>query len=242
MAWLDETGAIPSVAGRVDGTCDSCFGAVKIAPDGNPYRRCYNCRNYHGCIDALIPIAYSIDSGLESMLHRFKDWRGYSWLGKSFGSLLYSFWGAHAECVFSAYGDFDVVLPVPNNNASRTFDHLASLNVCLGNGPILPLTHGILTRRQEVPRPERGELVPEAYAVSDADIIADANILLFDDTWTSGSSTASAATSLKQSGAASVVVLTLGRQLNLSNSYGTSEEIASQVIERGWTGKCILCA
>lgn len=241
MTWLAESRAIPSVAGRVDGTCDLCFGAVKLDPGGDPYRRCFNCRSYQDYVDALISAVYSLDSGLESMLHRFKDWQGYAWLAGAFGSLLHSFWSAHAACIYSAHGNLDLLVPVPSNNAGRAFDHLASLNTSLSSGPILPLVHGILTRRQEVPRPMRGQLAPEAFAVTDPDAVADANVLLFDDTWTSGSSTASAAASLKRSGAASVVVLTLGRQLNVTNAYGTSEEIATQVIERGWTGKCVLC-
>lgn len=68
-------------------------------------------------------------------------------------------------------------------------------------------------------------------------------MLLLDDTWTSGASAASTAAALKDAGAIHVTVLTLGRQLNTGNHFGSSETIYDERHRESWNlGQCILCS
>lgn len=90
--------------------------------------------------------------------------------------------------------------------------------------------------------PGRGELKPAPYTVEPF-YVESSSVLLLDDTWTSGRSAASAAQALKDAGAAHVSVLTLGRQLNLSNAYGSTAKIYEDSARERWDLRaCVLCA
>jgi phosphoribosylpyrophosphate synthetase len=69
----------------------------------------------------------------------------------------------------------------------------------------------------------RGKIVPNLFIASPS--VNGARVLLFDDTFTTGGTVASAAHALKQRGAVSVVALSIGRQLRAD--WDPSKELIS---------------
>lgn len=248
LGWLDEQSLVHPVAPVPAGACIRCFGAVGgLRYDGRPFDECSVC---HGVaddpLDGFVPIAYSTDDTLESMLHRFKDWPRYqwgdcSWLKFPLGVLLAEFWRQHHRCLARTYGDFDLTVAVPGDDSVREFDHLAELNNVLGH-PTLNLIEDIVERNPAETRPRRQEVRASAYTILRPGLVRDARVLLVDDTWTSGASMRSTAATLRSAGATSVVGLTLGRQLNATSGFGTTDLILGQLSDRADDGRCILCA
>ncbi|MGI5187653.1 hypothetical protein ACQEVI_05845 [Promicromonospora sp. CA-289599] len=161
-------------------------------------------------------------------------------------SLLTVFVREHADCIEGDASGIDVAMLVPSDNQSRTFGHLDELlHGVIANDPVtrrFNWSPGAIVRDRLTKRPERGELKPRAYKVDPRDV-SDASVLLLDDTWTSGSSAASAAAALKAAGAHNVTVLTLGRQLNLGSNFGSTEAICHDRRGALWSrDRCVLCA
>lgn len=245
--WLaDLDGVLVPVAPQHPHACQLCLGSSGYL-DGGPatWNRCSNCKGYAGAVDSFIPITYSLDAGLESMLHRYKDFQGYDWLGWALSSLLHEFLEAHSGCVEAeAGGTVDVATIVPSND-QRAFNHLEQLVFgVVENDPLAQLWNwetSFLSRAPATPRPARGHLTPDAYVVAPF-VVEGSRVLLLDDTWTSGSSAASAAAALKRAGAVRVVVLALGRQLNLTTAYGSTREVFDDQSAEEWRlDTCVVC-
>lgn len=250
LAWMeDQDDLLLPVAPRHERSCTLCFGASGYldAESSQTWARCYHCHRYGDAVDALISVTYSVDAGLESMLHRYKDFVGHKWLRKPLSSLLHQFVQAHDECIDSlaGRGHFDVATIVPSNG-TRSFNHLERLLKGVVSGdPILARWAwdlDFLSRDASTTRPARGQLKPEAYLV-DPFVVEGSSVLLLDDTWTSGSSAASSAQALKDAGANDVTVMTLGRQLNVAGGFGSSEEIYEDAQRDVWDLRdCVVCA
>ena len=172
IAWLRRQGdVLLPVAPRHERACASCYGASRPI-DGGPktWNRCSNCFRYNGAVDCLIPITYSIDMGLESMLHRYKDFEGYGWLRYPLASLLHKFIDTHGNCIDlqSPRGRIDVATVVPPNDP-RAFNHLVRLlHGAVDGDPLMSRWNwdmDLLFRDTETTRPKRGELKPSAYTV-----------------------------------------------------------------------------
>jgi len=249
LAWLeDEHDVLLPVAPRHERSCALCYGASGYL-DGGPetWHLCPHCHGYGGAVDNLIPMTYSIDSGLESMLHRYKDFDGYPWLTKPLASLLHQFVVHHGDCIdsLSLSGQFDVATIVPSDG-DRSFNHLERLlKGVVKDDPVWSRwnwDNDFLSRSPATLRPRRGELKPEAYLV-DLFVVEGTSVLLLDDTWTSGSSAASSAAALKEAGANDVTVVTLGRQLNFAAAFGSSQEIYDDIASEPWDlRECVVCA
>lgn len=241
LNWMISENVLHEVAPLPERSCGLCGGPVGVMHDGKPFPRCIVCRSYGNVIDSFVPASYSLDIGLESMLHMYKDWPNYTWLGLPLGSLFFARSLAHRTCIESRFGAIDVAVPVPSDNINRYFDHLRALVCSVATGEtLLPWNWDTLKRNRNFPRPPRRTLYPEAYEVR-GDAIRGRRVLLFDDTWTSGSSIASSAAVLKSAGARSVVATALGRQLKTDGQYYNTQEIISAVRARRWGVHCVLC-
>ena len=220
--------------------CRVCHGAVGYGWDEEPYGRCQHCLNYVGSLDAVVPITYSVDSGMESLLHRYKDFgMRYRWMAAPLASLTAEFLSRHIRCLETRGDRFDFALTMPSGNAERDFDHLQTAIDLVDEWPV-EWRHDLLGKARPG-RPGRGDVDPSYFGVSPARAVRGANVLLFDDTWTSGSSVASAGECLRDHGARSVVALTVGRQLKAG--FGTSDElIAAAKRERFSLDRCVICA
>jgi predicted amidophosphoribosyltransferase len=247
MDWLEANSVLVPTAPRPDDSCETCQGAVGARDDGQFYDSCYQCGGYNGELDTFVPITYSVASGLESVLHRFKDFGDqYSWMANPLGSLLTTFLSRHRECIEADAGGIDVAAYVPSNNRNRAFNQLDRIVDAVKGSPVrgwFPWDNEVITRDFSETRPGRAEVKPDAYAV-DADAVRGRSVLLLDDTWTSGSSLVSSAAALKRAGASYVLGLTIGRQLNESGHYGSTDEILADVRGgRRWTDDdCVLCS
>ncbi|MBO3084102.1 ComF family protein [Cellulomonas fengjieae] len=244
MRWLDEEGLLQPVAPAPSRSCRRCFGAVG-ARDGRLFDHCPQCGPLRSDpLDGFVPVLYTTDGALESMLHSFKDWheRGladHTWLKIPLGCILADFWGRHAACVDQFYGRFDLVLAVPSDNRTRRYSQLSLINE-LRQTPTLDLVEGVVMRDFTQRRPPRRGYEPGAYVVPDPRLVAGRAILLVDDTWTTGATLRSTAGALKLAGAASVVAFTLGRQL--SPGFGNSADLLHEIGGRSWSATCVLCA
>ncbi len=241
MGWLLQQDVLREAAPRPAASCSLCGGAVGMTYSGSPFSRCPQCNRYGDALDALVPMTYSLDQGLESMLHRYKDF-GVTWLEGPLWSLQWHFTSRHGDCIKKAYGPFDLALTIPSNNTTRGFNHLQRITQPPDDRqPAFSWRHDTIGRVPGVSRPGRGELKPEAYRIVDG-AVDGKSVILFDDTWTSGSSIASAAAVLRESGATSVTALTLGRQLNSSSTYLNNQELVGEVRARGWGSSCVICS
>jgi predicted amidophosphoribosyltransferase len=138
------------------------------------------------------------------------------WLVRPLGALLNAVLERHWEHLTGRFGPVDMVAPVPSHPAIRDgYDHVRAIVV-----PYLDaewargrLAFDALVRT----RPARdGRHVDQAlFAVPDGALVTGRRIALLDDTFTRGATLASAAAALHGAGAASVIGVTIGRQLNL---------------------------
>jgi predicted amidophosphoribosyltransferase len=243
MSWLDDEDVLAPTSPRPEASCELCGGAVGPYGDGGYWPRCAQCRNYSEALDEFVPISYSMSTGLESALHKFKDFENYGWLQAPLGALLYTFLDHHRECIENAVEGVDIATFVPADNRQRTFSPLQQVLDALTENPIedwYSWDPGAIARDFATSRPRRGEEKPEAYVVK---AISGMSVLLLDDTWTSGASMVSSAAALKQAGARAVIGLTLGRQLNIDGHFGSTDTIRASVSARAWRStECLLCS
>lgn len=246
MDWMVEQGDILiPVAPMHPRTCRVCLGAVGVRYDGDTWATCQHCAQYGAAIDEFVPITYSIDAGIEGMLHRYKD-QGVHWLNSPLGVLLYVFLRRHAGCLEGAAGGIDLATAVPSNDRARSFNQLdRMMRGVVEKDPVLAMFEwdlSLIERNFATSRPARGELKPEAYVVPGG-ALGGESVLLLDDLWTSGSSTASAAAALKDAGARHVTVLTIGRHLHAGSGFGTTQEILDDRRDAEWSSRaCVLCS
>jgi predicted amidophosphoribosyltransferase len=262
--WVDfarRSGLLSAVAPRLDGTCSECWGATGLDDDGDPYDTCYHCGRYYTefrqvgrvlhwperVLTAFVPITYSLDSGLEALLHTYKRQplnRENDKRATLLGSLLRVFLAHHRACIDEVAGPISHATTVPPRIA-RAFrpmvEILGRVSGPNGSDPWnLPWNHG-LVRRVRSDKHKRGEMDPGFYELQAGVDLTGANVLLLDDTWTSGVSMASVARLLKDAGAAGVIGLTLGRQLGTDN-YGTTQYVRAVAESRAWDeSSCVLC-
>ncbi|MGW0934779.1 phosphoribosyltransferase [Streptomyces sp. NPDC002666] len=118
----------------------------------------------------------------------------------------------HLECIEHAYGGpFDMGVTMPSSKGNGT-NHLDDLLACIQKWPIV-WRQGVLTKkRSEAAADRRQQVVPDLFA-ADPDVNGK-RVLLLDDTFTSGGTMASAARTLRDAGAACVIGISFGRQLN----------------------------
>lgn len=235
IEWIGSEAAAHPIVQLPGLSCELCCGSVE---EGDDF--CYPCRRFYGPeVGAVIPIATSFTDGVESMIKQFKDGQEQDrWLVRPLSAMVRQFLAGHFDCIRSRYGTPDLVVTVPNNNVYRTFDHVRDI---VDGFDAAPMDPGVLLRDHNVRKPERQQVKPSAYVVKSD--LSGRVVLLIDDLWTSGGTSASAAAALKSAGAASVICLVVGRQQNLHGSFGTTKDLIGVTRDRTWSpGVCVLCA
>ncbi|MGV9620322.1 ComF family protein [Streptomyces tendae] len=159
-------------------------------------------------------MCYSVHDGLESILWRSKNYHEDAWLRLPLGSLLWTFMKHHIECIEAFYGGaFDVHIAMPSHSSTRGgVSHLDTLIGNVQNFAPYWNSEALVKNDASKAGTRRGRIVTDLFTAKPA--VNGKRVLLFDDTFTTGGSMASAAHALKRSGAVSVVGLTFGRQLN----------------------------
>lgn len=231
VQWLREQHAAPSVLPEDAGTCSLCRAPTRVGPQGTPYERCYDCRHtLSSALDGFVPICYSLNAGLEGILARVKNEPSYVWLRLPLGSLLCTFMAQHLQCVEKFYGgEFDLRVAIPSHSSTRGgLRHLDAVIDAVRNFSS-EWTSGVLVKNEaSKAETRRAQIVPGLFTASPA--VMGRRILLFDDTFTTGGTMASAAYALKQAGASSVVGISFGRQLKAD--WKDSREFAASLVDR----------
>lgn len=234
--WLAGQHVAPSVRSDEVGVCSLCRTPTSVGSWGTPYEQCMECRSkYSGILDGFVPMCYSIHEGLESLIWRSKNDPDGWWLKLPLASLLWTFTQKHIPCLEAAYGGpFDLRLTTPSHPGTRNgVNHLEDI---VRRVPSMIDQWDFTTLQKSSPRKAetRRRSIDENAFVADASVNGK-RVLLLDDTYTSGSTLASAAYALKKSGAKSVVGLTFGRQLgaNWDLSRSLVEDVRSRELEIG---------
>lgn len=192
------------------GVCHVCRG-----PASAPYSRCYQCEQQHRSAggvtaDVVAFISYAVKE--EQHAHNLAVYKAsYSpaLVRTRLISLLTVFMVDHLQCLWQAAGVMAAhTAAVVPSTRGRTGPHpLQSLIGARVGLPWLPLAADpSVTSEGRDFHPGRFS-VPAQTAVP----VSGTTVLLFDDTWTTGSRVQSAAFALKAAGAARVVAVVLGR-------------------------------
>jgi predicted amidophosphoribosyltransferase len=245
VSWADREGLLQGIAGCDADRCPHCFGATFEGAV-----TCQNCAGYadldgwtmHHVIDLVVPITYSPDNGLESLLHRYK-WSDpgerRDRFGSAIASMLYTFLARHGACL-EADGpiDFAVVVPPTKDRGWKPLRYAIERRIRV-DWP-LPWRFDLVTKIG-AERPGRGHMRPDLYGLTDSDEVDGQSILVVDDTWTSGSTMASVAQLLKAAGAARVVGVPIGRQVH-GSTFGNSQALYDAAQNTPWSeSRCLVC-
>ncbi len=190
--------------------CELCFDLT------GGHLRCYGCAHNGQWLDLVAPISYSVAH--EQLHHALAGYkRPPEEVAKRFevelAAVLWRHLAAHEQCVALATGvrqQFDLVTTVPSSSPSRAETHPLCRIVGELCGPTRDRYERLLLRTN------RGT-VPHTPSLEKFEPIRDldgANILLIDDTWTTGANAQSAASALKSAGARKVAAVVIGRHLH----------------------------
>ncbi|MGH9244908.1 MAG: hypothetical protein ACRD29_11440, partial [Acidimicrobiales bacterium] len=229
---------LPRRSALVVRSCDPHTLTTNDAHAINKSVRQHPCGRYGAAIQLMVPIVYSIPEGLESALHKFKDWGvSYRWLALPLGSIVSEFLAHHLGCIERVVGGIDTAGLTPTGG-KRDFVPLETMINAVTEWP-LEWDFGLLETARDG-RPARGSLDPSFYSLGAGRHVTNQAILLVDDTWTTGATIASAAQRLHLAGARSVVALTIGRQLGAG--WGNSDDLIESSRNRPFPADgCVLC-
>ena len=160
--------------------------------------------------DIVVPVSYSVaGTGYARALWRYKsDGCDQDAAGRALLAMLLVFLHDHGRCIWTrARMAAPAHVAVVPSGRGRPGTHPLRALV----QPYLALRWADLTVCAAEPVQAR-DLDPGRFRAGGR--LAGANVLLLDDTWTSGSSAQSAAIALKRAGAGGVAVVTLGRHVN----------------------------
>lgn len=222
MPGLGTSGAIASAEGYSavlvappapgGGTCATCR-----APVGNRAVCCGSCARLPGILDTVLPISLSVAGG---RLHR--ELRGYKddpaetvrdAFTQGLAAVLNRFLSTHEACLATAagVGEFGMVTTVPSRWADadaarsrlrRIVGRLCEATASRYERLLAPCGHPVPARAWR----------PSRYRPLRA--LSGSNVLLVDDTWTSGASAQAAAHALRSAGAAVVALVVIGRHVD----------------------------
>jgi len=213
--------------------CRVCRGSV-----AGGFSRCYQCELHHSAAgrllaDAVLPVAYAVKgSQFAADLWRYKD--GDREAGEKLRALLGDFLRDHGPCAWRAAGMAappGKVAVVPSGQGRPGVHPLVPLVASCVRLPDVPLS----ARAPDVPR---GREIGFGWLHVDGPVAGE-NVLVVEDTWVSGGSAQSVAVALKLAGAARVVVVVLGRHVNLAHPRSASLAPALRDGTRGPGHECL---
>jgi predicted amidophosphoribosyltransferase len=200
------------------GVCRACFNLT----DG--YDRCYACAHTPQCLDAILPISYSVaHEQLHHVLATYK--RSHGATPRRFtvelAAVLWRHLARHESCLARAAStpSFDLVAVVPSSDRQRDDVHPLRHIVAELVTPTRNRYARVLQRSSQAVAPHN--FSAEKYEVNSP--VSGRSVLLIDDTWTTGANAQSAAAALKQAGATNVASLVVGRHVN--REWGQNDRI-----------------
>jgi predicted amidophosphoribosyltransferase len=217
------------------GVCVRCFNLTC------GFDRCYACAAGGQRLAAVVPISYSVAGeplhGILSAYKREAD-PSVSQAAAEITAILWRWLELHEACVAAAAGagGFDLVTTVPSSDVTRDERHPLRRIVGELTGPTRGRHERVLRRTAANVTPRRFD--PARFQATRP--LAGAEILLIDDTWTSGASAQSAGAALLAAGAARVAAVVVGRHLN--PGWGENRR-RLQALRTGFDfAACPLCA
>ena len=219
------------------GVCVRCFNFTR-EPD---YELCYACATGEQHLDAMVPIAYSVAH--EQLHHDLVRYKRYAdpWVEMAVARLaliLGRFLPLHEQCVASTAGAtaFDVVTTVPSGQIGQ--DEFHPLRRIVGE-----MVASTAERYERLLRRSSASVRARAFDPARYRAVRPltaANVLLIDDTWTTGASAQSAAAALKAAGAARVGAVVIGRHLN--REWFENDQRLRRIAQPLRRSVCALCA
>lgn len=217
------------------GVCVDCFNFTR------GFSRCFACSRSERQLAAIVPISYSI--GHEYLHHLLASYKRLppdraAPAVSQLSAILGRFLELHEACVAAAAGvdRFELVTTVPSSDLIRDESHPLRRIV----GEIVgPTRH----RHERLLRPTSAPVESHHFDVRRCAAtrpLHGADVLLIDDTWTTGASAQSAAAALRVAGARTVAVVVIGRHLN-RDWYENDRHLAELSTRFDWS-TCALCA
>ena len=205
-------GYLVAVPVAADGVCDICHGAP------NPgYRRCFSCATTSAQVAHpvanVVPISlYEVGGQLHHVLRGYKDSADHdvrAQFSLIVAALLTSFLRRHGNCVADAAGAaWDLATTVPSSG-DRELPH--PLDRAIQLSPWLwSQCHPLLAKGAGHVRHNQAD--ERAYVVTEE--VFGRQILILDDTFTTGASLQSAASALTAAGARVIGAVPIGRVVN----------------------------
>ena len=212
-----------SVLPRGTGVCAVCWTAIEPS-----YQLCYPCYTADGAYsrglaDVVVPIALAVKrEQLAHELWHYKydaDATVRTRLGIRLAAVLWRFLGQHESHVAAAVEvlKFDVVTTVPGTR-KRVDEHPLVRIVGALVGETRDRYEPLLTLGPAATAEGRAVL-PTRYTASRT-LTDRSNVLLIDDTWTTGGRAQSAVIALRDAGAAKVAVVVIGRHFDRAFGAG----------------------
>lgn len=214
------------------GVCQVCRGTA------NPgYPTCWQCQEARrilgsGVGDAVVPVSLALkNEQYANELWRYKNTTGAQqhYFRTGLAAVLWRFLALHEACIAAhcAVPGFSVVTTVPSTSGREV--HPLRIMVADMVGATRGRYRDLLT-----PTPEAAALGRTGSASRyTSSALWGENVLLVDDTWTTGHHAQSAAAALKAAGAGSVAIVVLGRHLNLT--YGDTATLVEQARLRSFS-------
>jgi predicted amidophosphoribosyltransferase len=190
--------------------CDVCFTFT------GGYSRCLPCAQSERChLDVVAPISYSVAGGqLHHALAGYKRLPGAvaRRVQVELAAVLWRYLAEHERCIARAVGagEFQLVTTVPSSDRVRDATHPLPRIVGELVRPTRERYERILTR-SDAEVAERS-FSPDKYTTERR--LSSEDVLLIDDTWTTGANAQSAAAALRWAGAGKIAVVVLGRHVN----------------------------
>jgi predicted amidophosphoribosyltransferase len=194
---------------RGPGVCRGCFNLTE------GYNWCWPCLHGGHCLDAVVPISYSVSGGpLHAMLAGYKRTCGPQARALEFrlAAVLSRYLDLHERCIAEAVSveRFDLVTTVPSSDRERDARHPLRRVVGQLTEPVRDRYHRLLRRSDALSQPREFDVARFEICHE----VDGASVLLIDDTWTTGANAQSAAATLTAAGATAVGAVVVGRYLN----------------------------
>jgi len=203
--------------------CHNCYNNLSFIPDhhcnkcGAPLRMiengpiCQQCKNTDFYFDkAISAVKYQKD--VKTLIYKLK-YSGHTYLATTIGHIM-------ADKLKQENIEADIIIPVPlhrSKERKRGFNQAILISKYMVGKIDISLDINALTRikntraMHNLTRGERLENVEGAFEVANKEAIANKNILLIDDIFTTGSTVNSCSKELINNGAKSVTVMTFAR-------------------------------
>lgn len=203
------------------GVCDICHGSTGFKYNGDPWERCWSCKEsvdgVSNPVRLVVPISlYRVGEQLHTVLKDYKRSPSERVRERHLlqvGAILHRFLHGHRDHIAAeAMRYWDTVTIVPSKTSQ---DAVHPLESAIALGEPLRSEYARLLEPADVGRIGRAQSSDQGYRASAES--EGRRVLLVDDTFTSGATLQSAASALALGGAEVVAGLVIGRVIDTSN-------------------------